>query len=126
MSTHSRPLSPHLQVYRLPITGLISITHRMTGVFLAFGLMLFVVALAAVALGEHAYAAMQQFMQFWLWQLAFWGFIYALFFHLCHGVRHLLWDMGDTFAKKTFVLYALVELAAAGGLTALTFILFRG
>ncbi|MEY3787650.1 MAG: hypothetical protein RLZ75_1857, partial [Pseudomonadota bacterium] len=39
---NNRPISPHLQVYRLPLTGIISITHRMTGVMLSVGLILFV------------------------------------------------------------------------------------
>ena len=123
MSTHPRPLSPHLQVYRLPITGLISITHRMTGVFLSIGLVLFVFMLFAIAAGENSYNAMQTFMQFWLWKLAYWGFIFALFFHLCHGIRHLIWDAGSTFAKQTLTQYALYELIAATGLTLLTFII---
>jgi len=43
MAVHpNRPTSPHLQVYQLPLTGLVSISHRITGVFLALGLLLFV------------------------------------------------------------------------------------
>ena len=38
----SRPLSPHLQVYRPQLTSVLSITHRATGVALAFGTVLLV------------------------------------------------------------------------------------
>jgi succinate dehydrogenase / fumarate reductase cytochrome b subunit len=119
----NRPLSPHLQVYRLPLTGLVSITHRMTGVMLSMGLLLFVYALFAIAAGESSYNAMQSFMSFWLFKLVYWGFIYALLFHLCHGIRHLIWDTGKTFDRATLDKFAVYELAATVGLTLITFLL---
>lgn len=118
-SNHSRPLSPHLQVYRLPLTGLISITHRMTGVFLCLGLLLLIAMLAAVAQGADQYAALQTLLHTPWVTLIFWGNLYALFFHLCHGVRHLIWDAGSSFAKATLNRYALIELLASVGLTLL-------
>lgn len=120
--SHNRPLSPHLQVYRLPLTGLVSITHRMTGVCLSLGLILFTALLTVIACGENAYQTMQSLMHFWLCQLMVWGFIYALYFHLCHGVRHLIWDMGDTFERATLDRYASYELIATASLTLITFI----
>ncbi len=123
MAANNRPLSPHLQVYRLPLTGLISITHRLTGVLLSLGLILFVYVLYAIAAGEDAYNALQLFMSFWLCQLVYWGFIYALFFHVCHGVRHLLWDVGKTFARETLNRYAVIELIASAVLVLITYFL---
>ncbi|QSB02814.1 succinate dehydrogenase, cytochrome b556 subunit [Methylomonas sp. EFPC1] len=117
----NRPLSPHLQVYRLPLTGLVSITHRMTGVFLSMGLVLFVYVLFAIAAGEGAYGAMQAFMSYWLFKLVYWGFIYALFFHLVHGIRHLIWDFCKTFERMTLDKYAVYELIASASLTLITF-----
>lgn len=121
MTTKNRPLSPHLQVYRLPITGLISISHRITGVLLSAGLLLYVYLLLTLASGETAYTAMQTFMSFWLCKLIYCGFLYALFFHLCHGFRHLIWDIGKTFDRATLIRYALYELIASALLTLLTF-----
>lgn len=97
----NRPTSPHLQVYKLPVTGILSITHRMTGVLLSAGLIFFVYILYAVAGGSNTYAAMQALMSLLPVQLIYWGFIYALFFHLCHGVRHLIWDTGKSFDRDT-------------------------
>ncbi len=119
----NRPLSPHLQVYKLPLTGLISITHRMTGVFLSLGLILFVCIISSVASGQESYANMQAILDFWLIRLIYWGFVYALFFHLCHGTRHLIWDSGQTFEHATLQQYALYELAASLILTLFTFII---
>ncbi len=94
MVTDERPLSPHLQIYRLPLTAVLSFAHRLTGVFLTLGMLLLVVCLVAVAEGPAAFADVQVFLRSWIGLILLWGWIYALFFHLCHGVRHLVWDTG--------------------------------
>lgn len=119
-TNNNRPISPHLQAYKLPLTGIISITHRMTGVLLSVGLVAFVYIVSAVAGGVTDYADMQAFMNVWIIKLIYWGFVYALFFHLCHGVRHLIWDAGRSFDRETLNSYALVELAASVILTLAT------
>jgi len=118
----NRPTSPHLQVYRLPLTGIISITHRMTGVMLSAGLILFVYIISALADGGVAYDTMQTLMSHWLLKVIGWGFIYALFFHLCHGVRHLIWDTGSSFDADTLNRYAIIELVISLALTLMTFV----
>lgn len=124
MTVNKRPLSPHLQVYRLPFTGVLSISHRITGVLLSIGLILFVCLLFSIAGGEASYAAMQSFMAFPVLKGLYWGFIFALFFHLCHGIRHLFWDVGKTLDRSTLDLYATFELIAAVLLTLFTFYIF--
>ena len=113
----NRPISPHLQAYKLPLTGIISITHRITGVLLSVGLIVIIYILSAMAGGADNYAAMKQMMNSWLIRLLYWGFIYALFFHLCHGVRHLIWDAGRSFDRETLNRYALIELVISITLT---------
>jgi len=119
---HSRPTSPHLQVYKLPLTGIISISHRITGVLLSAGLLLVVMLFYAVSQGADAYAAMQSMVNFWVVKLMYWGFIYALFFHLCQGVRHVFWDLGEGFEPEKLDKYAKIELATAFALTLATWI----
>lgn len=94
MTTRNRPLSPHLQIYRLPMLALMSITHRATGVALAMGLMLLGWWLGAAAYGPNAFAVVQGFMGSILGYLILFGFTVSLFYHLCNGIRHLLWDTG--------------------------------
>jgi succinate dehydrogenase / fumarate reductase, cytochrome b subunit len=118
----NRPVSPHLQVYKLPLTGVISILHRMTGVLLSVGLILIVYVIYAVAGGSNTYTAMQDFMRPILMQVIYWGFIYALFFHLCHGVRHIIWDAGKSFERDTLNRYAMIELGSSFVLTVITFL----
>lgn len=116
----SRPTSPHLQIYRLPLTGLISITHRITGVFLSVGLILVAAFLYALSKGPESYATLQHVFGFWLMRVFYWGFIFALFFHLCHGIRHLFWDLGEGFERNDLQLYAVYELLWAAMFTLCT------
>ncbi len=123
MSLKTRPLSPHLQVYRLPLTGLISITHRITGVFLCLALFGVLGLGAALAGGESAFLAAQACLAAPLGQLLLWGSAYALAFHFCHGVRHLLWDLGWGFDARRLDALAKLELAASAALTGLLYFL---
>ncbi len=119
MATSNRPLSPHLQVYRLPLTGVISICHRMTGVILAVGVVFFVGLLSAVASGPDSFAPIQAFLDSLFGRVVLFLWSYTLFFHLCHGIRHLLWDTGHGFDKETMDKLALLELVASVGITLL-------
>jgi succinate dehydrogenase / fumarate reductase cytochrome b subunit len=94
----------------------------MTGVMLSVGLALFVYIISALAGGGMAYDTMQTVMSHWLMKIVGWAFIYALFFHLCHGIRHLIWDAGNSFERDTLDRYALIELAASLLLTLMTFV----
>lgn len=118
---NERPLSPHLQVYRLPLTALLSITHRATGVFLSFGLVLMVLYLMAVAEGPAGFEAAQGWLNSPPGKVFLWGWIYALLFHLVHGVRHLVWDTGLGFDRAKLDRFARYELVASVGLFALVF-----
>jgi len=123
MANHNgRPTSPHLQVYRLPLTGIISITHRITGVFLSFGLVLVVGLIVSLVSGAQAFDSLQSIFGTWPVQAVYYGFIYALFFHLCHGVRHLFWDAGLGFDLDSLNRFALIELLCSLVLTLLTLI----
>jgi len=122
MEQRKRPLSPHLQVYRLPLTAVVSVMHRMTGVLLTAGLMLFVVSLAMIQCGASSFHAMQAFIQLPLIELALWLMIYALFFHLCHGIRHLFWDAGESYDSLLMNYYIILELSGSIILTLVSFL----
>ena len=100
MSEFGRPTSPHLSVYRGPITMTLSILHRMTGVALTVGLVIFVAWLMAVAGGNADYAKFVDLMQTPLGRIALVGWSFAFFFHLCNGIRHLFWDVGKGFEMR--------------------------
>lgn len=94
MSERSRPLSPHLQIYRFQWTMLLSITHRITGVGLAVGALALVWWLVALAAGPEYFAYTQAIMGHWVGRLLLLGWTWAAFYHMCNGVRHLFWDGG--------------------------------
>lgn len=94
---NNRPLSPHLQVYRLPLTAKMSITHRLTGVFLTAGTLLLTAFLWATASGESQFICVKDMIgsPLGLIVMALWS--WAFIYHLCNGIRHLFWDMGKGF-----------------------------
>src|SRR5579863_9452095 len=128
MISDPRPLSPHLQVYRWQLTSVLSILHRLTGIALAVGAILLVSWLGAAADGSDSFAAMQRFIGSWFGLILLFGWSVALFYHLCNGIRHLMWDTGrgldlkSVYASGWSVLIATVALtiiAWVGGLGAL-------
>ena len=120
-SPDSRPLSPHLQVYRWPVTMLTSILHRVTGGALYAGAVVLTLWLGAAALGEDAYNAMQSLLASWFGRLVLLGFTFALFTHLLSGVRHLFWDIGHGFNKSVASRGSVMILLFAGVLTFIAF-----
>lgn len=122
MAARPRPLSPHLQVYRLPLVALMSITHRITGIGLVIGTILLAAWLGSGAYSPAAYAGMSAFLGSWLGYLLLFGWSVALYFHLCNGIRHLFWDIGRGFALADAKRANGIVLAAAGLLTIVTWI----
>ena len=94
MPIKARPLSPHVQIYRLPLVAITSITHRVTGVGLAAGLLLLSCWLAAAAKGGESYQTIHGVIVSPIGRVIMLGFTAALFFHLTNGIRHLIWDTG--------------------------------
>ena len=94
MKPPPRPLSPHLQIYRPQLTTVLSISHRTTGLALVLGTLLLVWWLVAAATGPEAFGRVQRFAGSWLGILVLLGWSFALFWHLCMGLRHLSWDTG--------------------------------
>ena len=101
MTSSNRPLSPHLQVYRPQLTSILSITHRATGIALSFGIILLIAWILATAAGENYFKTVNSIITSWLGKLVLVGFTWALFYHLCNGVRHLFWDAGFGFELST-------------------------
>ena len=104
----NRPLSPHLQVYKIILTMLMSVVHRVTGGALYFGTVLIVVWLLAVASGEQStfYQIVSSLYTSWFGLLVLFGFTWALIHHMLGGFRHFVWDLGYGFSKEASNLMA--------------------
>lgn len=99
MPQESRPLSPHLQVYRWQISNTLSILHRLTGVALSLGGIALVAWLLALASGQAAFAGVNALLGSLVGQLALVSWTFCFFYHLCNGLRHLAWDAGHGFDR---------------------------
>ena len=119
MASQNRPLSPHLQVYKPQLTSVMSILHRATGIALAVGTLVLVWWLVAAASGKDAFATVQLFLGSIIGRLLLFGWSFALFYHLCNGIRHLFWDAGrgfeleQAYSSGRFVVGAAVVLTIA-------------
>jgi succinate dehydrogenase / fumarate reductase cytochrome b subunit len=89
-----RPLSPHLQVYRLPYNALMSISGRMVGIGLALSLIVLLGWFIAVVWNPEFFEQSMVFLKApWVkYFMMLWAF--AVFFYIGNGVRHVLWSMG--------------------------------
>lgn len=118
-----RPLSPHLQIYRWHLSMALSIAHRVTGGALTVGLILLTVWLVALASGPEDFAYVNGIVDSWFGGLVLFGYTFAVFLHMCSGLRHMAFDAGYGFDKETSVQTGKLVLGAAVGLTLLTWII---
>jgi succinate dehydrogenase / fumarate reductase cytochrome b subunit len=116
---NKRPLSPHLQIYQPQLTSLMSILHRLSGVFLSLGTVVLAYWLIAAASGAESYQQAQDLLGSFLGLLLLFGWSFALFYHLCNGIRHLFWDIGLGMDIKMVYLSGKLVLLASFVLTAL-------
>ena len=127
---HPRPLSPHLQIYRWPATMATSIIHRMTGMALSAGAAILAWWLAALAAGPDQYRLFCNLAATPLGQIVLFGVLWSISFHILSGFRHLVWDIGYGFAKKTSngvsVLIVLLSIVLATGIFALGYLKLHG
>ncbi len=121
----NRPLSPHLQVYRLPMTAKLSILFRITGVGMTLGALLVVWRLIAAAVSPEASATADAVLTSWIGNLVMLGSLWALMFHSCNGIRHLVWDAGHAFDLETTEKANYAVIAGSVVLTLLVVILIR-
>jgi len=96
-----RPLSPHLQIYRWPVTMATSIAHRAAGIALSAGTILLAWWLIAAATGADAYHVFAASAANPVGQIVLFGLVWSLAFHLFNGIRHLVWDIGRGFEVRT-------------------------
>lgn len=121
-ATRPRPLSPHLQVYRLIPTMAMSIIHRITGGALYVGMLLVAWWLVAVAGSRAHFELVDAILASWFGRLVLFGFTWAMVHHLLGGVRHLVWDTGAGLEPRTSTRMAWATLICSIALTILIWI----
>ena len=109
----NRPVSPNLGIYRPQITSIMSAFHRITGVGNAMGAFLVAWWFIAAATGEGAFGFIDGLLTSWLGHVVLIGFAFSVCYHLCNGLRHLLWDAGYGFEMHEVRATGYTVLAAA-------------
>jgi len=118
MNNNDRPLSPHLSIYRWPVTMVTSILHRATGVAMAVGFLVLVGWLFDAASGPEVYDKFVGVMNTTIGCVLLVGWSFAFFYHLANGIRHLVWDTGRGLEKEQATASAWFVIAASIVLTA--------
>lgn len=128
MSTRpDRPLSPHLTIWRWGPHMVVSILHRVTGSGLTIvGLAALTWWLWAIAAGPDAYQVITLHATRWYGLVVLVGLTWAFWQHLLSGIRHLVMDVGAGFELRINKLFAVLTVAGALFLTALTWALIMG
>lgn len=120
--SRARPLSPHLTIYRPPITMMTSIIHRITGAALYFGTLLVAWWLIAAATSQEYFDFVNGIYGSWIGRIVLLGYTWALMQHLLGGIRHLIWDTGAGLEKHTASKLAWATVVGAVLLTLLVWI----
>ena len=123
MSAKSRPLSPHLQVYRPQLTSVLSILHRGTGLVLTLGAVLIAAWFWGLGGGESSYARVSAVLNSTPGKVLLLAWTACTFYHLCNGIRHLLWDIGHGFELSAVYRSGWLVVAATVVLTLLVWLL---
>lgn len=118
----SRPISPHLSVFKLYYTMVMSGLHRITGLGLVLGMPLFAWWILAAAAGADYFAVAQGFWGSYLGLLFLFGWTFSLFYHMSNGIRHMLWDIGVGLTIDGIKQGGIFMAAAAAALTVLTWV----
>lgn len=88
----TRPLSPHITIYRPQLTSITSILTRITGNGLIVGTLMVIWWLLAAASGPDAFATADAILRSWFGDIVMALSVWALWYHTLAGVRHLIWD----------------------------------
>jgi len=118
----NRPLSPHLQIYRPQLNSITSILTRITGNALLLGTLLVTWWFLAAATSAEYFAVADAVLTSWFGDLVMLGSAWALWYHLCAGVRHLIWDNGYGLEMEQSDAMGIGVIIASVALTILTII----
>ena len=115
-----RPLSPHLQIYRIQMTSVSSILTRITGNGLIVGVVLAVWWLLAAAVSDSYFAVANAVVTGWFGKLVFTLSLIGVWYHYLAGLRHLYFDAGHGLEIKTAEMLGWVCIIGSVVLTVLT------
>ena len=115
----ARPVWFNLSPLNLPLPGLVSIFHRLSGLLLFVGLVWLLYLLEMSLSSEAGFSHFKEYVAHPLAKLALLGYLWAYLHHFCAGIRYLFLDIhkGIDLAAARKTSYAVF--AVSLGLTAI-------
>ncbi|HEX6073281.1 MAG TPA: succinate dehydrogenase, cytochrome b556 subunit [Sphingomicrobium sp.] len=127
MAARSRPLSPHLSIWRWGPHMVVSILHRATGVALSVaGLAILTWWLMAIADGPETFALFMRAATHPVGLVVLIGLTWSFFQHLLSGIRHLSTDTGAAFEIPVNRAFAILTIVGSVLLTAALWLYLLG
>jgi succinate dehydrogenase / fumarate reductase, cytochrome b subunit len=117
----TRPLSPHLTIYKPQISSVLSIMHRITGVIMFFGFLLILWITNMYTFKSNTLEDFGGILTYVMRNKFFLSivilFSYCIFYHMCTGIRYLFWDAGKLMEIKTVNLTGWLAIIISAALT---------
>ena len=122
---NKNPISPHIQIYNLHISSLVSISHRITGIINFFTVTLIGIWITSLLLGEENYVFTNSFLSSFVGKFVCLGVIWSFTFQMLSEIRHLIMDLGYGFEQKTTKVTGLIVLIGSFPITVIIFLIGR-
>ena len=90
----TRPVFLNLWRIKFPVTAIVSILHRISGVVIFLGLPFLLYILSQSLMSQDSFDHLNTLMSSPIGRLAIWVLLAAVVGHFLAGIRHLLMDMG--------------------------------
>ena len=122
---NNNPLSPHIQIYRWHISSLVSISHRITGIFNILAITAICLWISSLLLGEPSYDLTKLFLQSIFGKFVIIFLTWSFSFQILSEIRHLTMDLGYGFELKVARITGLLVIFGSVFLTILFYLLGR-
>tara|TARA_B100001564_G_scaffold315404_1_gene290106 strand:+ start:22 stop:405 length:384 start_codon:yes stop_codon:yes gene_type:complete len=105
---NKNPLSPHIQIYTWHISSLVSISHRITGIFNIIVITLICLWSSLLLLGESKYETINLLLDSMIGKFIILSITWSFSFQVLSEIRHLIMDLGYGFELKTSKITGLI------------------
>jgi succinate dehydrogenase / fumarate reductase, cytochrome b subunit len=107
-----RPVFLNLWKMKFPITAIVSILHRISGVLIFLSLPILMYLLFRSLHSQTAFTSLQLSMHDWWLKTMLWAIAGAVSFHVLAGLRHLMMDLGaaESLSASRITSYILLAL----------------
>lgn len=120
-ANNGKPISPHITIYKLQITSVLSIMHRISGAVLFF--ILLAVSWIMISLTYYRFDTQYAWMlQHNVTKMLLYILSFLFFYHFSTGIRHLVWDSGMMLGMRCVRVTGIICIVNS---IAMTFILWK-